>query len=939
VIGLVATTGCVFSSDEGIGPLDVTMDQASLIVVDHGASLTVNATITREDGVPIHDSDYHWAWGRDGEDVGYTWVEHHVGPGHEQMVATFSTNGMFELAGTATARNTTPLVTPLPDNRVVVWGGPDAGVAPLDPAVAMVVGEQRPVAAWPLARADDGSMTFGDQQITAAIDNAAVATIDGTFVVTAAAPGTATLTFSNGTDTATVPVTVTAGVLGPPADASYTLGAAFIGTVAGSTPNDLVAIDSHGWPAAIVGVDSAHVVLARWTGSGFGYEWVSDPWDTARDAHVVVDDQDHIWITYKTGARDSFMLVDRPSETPNAWRRRRLHGVPDGALQAGFSEERLAHGDPAESQAAMLARPGGGVWVAHWHSPSFERVAGVYQGFEVDAQCLDLIRLAATRDDAGSSLSESDVSKIWYQVPPDVARCHDETRADTALFVLPDTDVPQIIAWYPRVDSNAAPQLLDPQSYVYRGDTWVGEAAYDHDGGASGGLRYLATAGPAQLLLAFDSDVGAIDPASAHPLYGLAAGGQVYSSLGALAAWQRATPFGGVVTDSPALGWAPASPGAAAIAAAGSGSTIAAMYRTANGALTLGKHTTPSVALETDSELTGRRQGHSAATPVPATEPIVLSGGTRVVLTATSVARSPANDWTFLEWPVQAPLAGATRLWAVGNNAYATDAAGLLVRGLGATNWTVVTTESLVANPLIAETISPAGAAWGVQRAGTDFVVSHDADVSDGLTWSPIGGLGATQLSCTGQAVLLATATGVMLAMQCTASTNDVLLVRTYASDSSIVDERIVPLAADPVLLDKAVLAGDGSLVWPAVRAATNTLVMSRLAPSATTATSVDLDVLPAGTPAVELTTLADGRVALADATLRADARVAAVLRTSTTGASWSTPAALRATGGGWQQPVGIAVQPDGELLINVLDNQGFSGGTPDWIVVRLAAP
>jgi Bacterial Ig-like domain (group 2) len=275
----------------------------------------------------------------------------------------------------AVPRSNIPL--PWPDPALVlVAGGRAAGVAPYGSETTLAIGEHRPMSAWvgtefiPYAGWSDDALSY-------AIDDPAVATVSADGVLVGVAPGTTELHLTAGAASATVAVTVADLPIGPPEPGDY-----LVTTVTptlfesedarGLGPLEAkVAVDRHGYPRIVMplltGTAERPLVLARWTGTGFGFEEIGAGWKRYDQAVTAVTDDGREWILVFDSLFRELYLLDRPAGTDTGgWRERRMPIGPD----YGAGEEDFLSFDPTRAEARLgpqlaIRVDGDAVWVAY----------------------------------------------------------------------------------------------------------------------------------------------------------------------------------------------------------------------------------------------------------------------------------------------------------------------------------------------------------------------------------------------------------------------------------------------------------------------------------------------------------------------------------------------------------------------------------------------
>lgn len=253
-----------------------------------------------------------------------------------------------------------------PTATVTFWGGPAERIVVAARSISLAVGEVRPFAAYAVNDAD-----VSHHAVSYAIDDAGVASLEGS-VLTGLAVGTATLTLTAEGTTRAIAVEVVDAPLAAPADGHYPL---FEGTVRADNTDprlyvapmreERMAVDSRGWPATTLlpfegtGVYRQPMLVARWTGTGFGYERLEAAHDGAHGARVAFDEDDRLFVVYQTGFPPRLHLASAERGSL-AW--------TDVELTTGATagEDPQVPGRRASDPLArsFLPRPGGGVTLA-----------------------------------------------------------------------------------------------------------------------------------------------------------------------------------------------------------------------------------------------------------------------------------------------------------------------------------------------------------------------------------------------------------------------------------------------------------------------------------------------------------------------------------------------------------------------------------------------
>ncbi|HVK63538.1 MAG TPA: hypothetical protein VM694_03645 [Polyangium sp.] len=276
-----------------------------------------------------------------------------------------------------------------PQLFVDVWGGAALDLSPDVGSLELAVGELRPVdgvGVAPLSGIDlsEQSVIAGDD-VELEVEDTSIARIGAKKVLEGVAPGSTGLLFHAGERVVRVPVTVTskAKTSVPPEsfvrfnDEHTSEPMTSIEPDSGAA-DGTIGVDPNGAPVFAVklklsGVRAQQTVfkggqrgagIRTWTGTGYGIERISAPWEDVTNTHVTVDEKGHIYAVFGSTTRGRFILVDRPGEGPfHEWRRRELDSTLDEMAGVGDSkayQEELPHTQPV-----LIPKPGGGVYVSY----------------------------------------------------------------------------------------------------------------------------------------------------------------------------------------------------------------------------------------------------------------------------------------------------------------------------------------------------------------------------------------------------------------------------------------------------------------------------------------------------------------------------------------------------------------------------------------------
>ncbi len=323
----------------------------------------------------------------------------------------------------------------LPLAEVDVRGGPAEHIHTWGDEVRLGVGEVRvfqpyPVAEWaqtfPDAGDERGEQPWSEEPVSYAIVDPAVAEVDALGVITAGAPGETTLVLTAGDVRREVPVTVETRPLDRPPLGAWPL----VETVVESSrplnrnawglqrarvavgPDGGVSVVFRPRPGSGRTSDenfstlTPPLVLATWTGTGFGFEMLGTPTERLTHAGVAVDERGDTYVLTRSLRENRLDLWHRPAGVPaGGWTRRALPvglGAFDGPGDMGTwsSSEQLDRYWPI----SMTDRPGGGVWIA-WVSIDDFAISEV-------KRCPRIVRAAS----AGPQSLEVEIAQLAWLV-------------------------------------------------------------------------------------------------------------------------------------------------------------------------------------------------------------------------------------------------------------------------------------------------------------------------------------------------------------------------------------------------------------------------------------------------------------------------------------------------------------------------------------------
>lgn len=301
----------------------------------------------------------------------------HLSDGEERLTIKPLRPGHVHPTISAARGPDAPATTPAQD--LTFYGGPTDELHLFPRDMVLVVGEVRPVGVFALTRLGEGPATMATLSSdvpTFTSDTPGVVTVDEHGALTAVAVGSAHVTVKAGSQTAMLPVTVAAGTLRTPGDErnAFDPSAQIIGAPkpgvdcsgVGKTASDKLTFDARGWPVLLAPCSvrtttstTTTWALLRWTGSGFGAEVLVHP-DVVTTNNARVTATDDGLLAVLLIANEKSALLTRALSAPSGpWNRSIVLSRNDWA-SASTGQQDLAY------QTAMLARPGGGVFLARW---------------------------------------------------------------------------------------------------------------------------------------------------------------------------------------------------------------------------------------------------------------------------------------------------------------------------------------------------------------------------------------------------------------------------------------------------------------------------------------------------------------------------------------------------------------------------------------------
>lgn len=965
-----------------------------------GDELVLEATLIGPDGeVAVNPAEWHMA----GADRNFTSTIEDPAPGHLRIRIQAQSPGilyvsLFIQSGPERA----PTNAYTPQVRVVGYGGTPLTVYPHDGHIHLVPGEVRSLGAYTLATTPEGVTNAAGPPSYVALDPA-VASVDAAGVVTALAVGTTEVHVGYGSVVTTVTVAVADGAMAAPTPGTSVqfkdahedegVGMGFVHTYSALSTSVAwasMALDSRAYPymalysATQPGLGKSAQLgatfLASWTGTGFGFEQVTRPWETGA-GWIAMDARDRIYVYYRDFPHDH-VIAERPAAGgAKDWTYRTLpKSEPEPPLEKAIAQA-----------AAMMPREGGGMWLMY---RTLDIPPTLGQG-----ECREQFHLAEVTDEG---IGTQVVKETRW--PKTLLSCEFELGHYLDVVALAKGPGP-----YPDV------YLRDERLRV-DGDAWVAEPliqpgddpqmCVDHVAIARGrepGQQdqvFLGCQKPGSHLDDPPRDL-VLAPGTRQRSWSLAGGADTrkllvafhagpwtYQGNGVFDLMTRLSPFDGGKHNDDMLGGLglgylfsvglPTPANRLFPAAGWADDKDVVEFVSDNRLYTVTKPAAP--AWPTDDETAGQRLSDGRRTPKVALPPLVRADGRRFMLTegirgadrafdpepetseavagALLTSAGPGAPWSRVAWRADDGMLGAIRrLWEIPGNLY-----GVVDRGNSGAEMARSPDDGATWYPWgsITSAAEPAGSLF--TREGQGFValtdgsskleVWHAAAIQDEPLYSLVGGVPADLAELAPAYAPLAlwdSKVGVssqggdaFVAVTCRAPATGkpaILVQRFRVDDGTLVDWWI----AEPGLstqdvwrLDAAEVTSDGALVVPLGVSGfyAPSQRMLRIEPVTGAVTVVDL-----GRDAfddAQLVRLPDGRLLAAFTLLHPDGQREAATMTSADGGTWTEPVPLR-TGGGRGQVIGaIAAEPDGGLLAVIGDNfaltssvDGYFSGEP----------
>lgn len=970
-----------------------------------GSELVIDVTL-RDDAGNLQDSEVEWfiepeAWlGPKGPE----WTTEKVEPGvHRLRITPHSAyRRTYVMLRVYFGAESLPEAFDTPTARVIGYGGEPREVLGYQPVIRMAPGERRAAHAFTLASYPGGSdptvRVSGDDATTYAVANSAVASVDADGVVTAIAPGTASLVVTHGAVSQTVPIEVTAATLAPPGPELAIETRSLAGSTASewaplmtSAEGTTLALDHGGYPHMVFlarKAQASSVVVASWTGTGFGFETVSRPFEQVGEGSVrlAIDGDDRLYVVYRDGVDLGFVLAERPARGgPADWTYRRLDLAHPAIEEVATRPVWESYVTLQRDIITMLPRSGGGMWIAY---RVVHGIAGSY------GDCSELVRLAEVTP---SQITYRDVRHERYKASSRLECAYDRNvpYLDPLALVAGSGPVVDVMTTLPSNDSAGLVRLRSA------GERWTSELLLperddqlDNYHGRPHDLRKVAIARarePGQVDRIFAAycaranstengfllivEVG--NPsgrwflgANHNPcesVHAFQTGPYLYLGGAAPGGFARTWPFGDTRPDNALDAFADypfeqSLEYARMEAVAVAGDLLVQRIDSTLFTVPL----PPAPAGPTGDELEGVRLGSEIRTPIVTTRPLVRSDGRRFVLSDTvtyvddrisgtlMTSAGPGQPWTVVDrrtddaeleflgqiWEIPGALFAQRAILAGGNPSFARSLDG------GAT-W--LAWGSIAVNqPVRAYHATPAGQAFVVVDAGhVDHEIFFAPAVHSSPLFTSLGGLPAA-LATTHRVIddetpghgitTSATEAYVITRVVESISSKRQLLVQRFAlADGAATGHYLVDLGTGLELHPELAVADGQGVVYVPFWTPGHLVYERKLAVIDPVAGTVTTETLATNAHLdVQLARLADGRVAASYSESAPAHRRRVVVRTrETTG--WSAPTPVRA-GGRAQSLDAIAAEPDGGLLVVLADNVavGSSLALADRVIVRV---
>ncbi|MBK9266073.1 MAG: hypothetical protein IPM54_40595 [Polyangiaceae bacterium] len=306
-------------------------------------------------------------------------------------------------------------------------------------ALRIAIGETRSIPAYTLSKARHqigGERTFHTAEGVSATSAApSIASTDERGRITGVSVGNTTITLRvNGLESP-IEVEVVDEKLAPPADGTHPLLSTRLRSLTGGTWEDQprlyqrLTFDPKGYPFTLAqplpndGTDTVNwqpLLLAEWTGTGFGATVASRFGEEVISPQLAVDERGLPYVAYRSSGwlLPQFVLADR--DASGVFRHRELP-IRRNLMTDSEQEQKLWVGGVGEDQTsteiAILPRKGGGAFVAYAMSsePTSEELI-----------CRTHVRLVEATDDA---LNTEEVLVIEYPFNPVTGICSSPTKS------------------------------------------------------------------------------------------------------------------------------------------------------------------------------------------------------------------------------------------------------------------------------------------------------------------------------------------------------------------------------------------------------------------------------------------------------------------------------------------------------------------------------
>lgn len=854
--------------------------------------------------------------------------------------------------------------------------------------VRLVVGERRDVDADPRAAAPGQSYLVPSRdEVTLEVLDPTIASVDG-LTVTALAEGSTSLALRAGALTELIPLVVTAGTAGLPADGVlHRAGPRSVLGISDDATDHQLVIDSAGAPVALTTAgELGRLWLAEWTGSGFGHQPVGWYYEQLLRPQLALDERDRRYVAFVTDAVAGFWLAERAADAgADGWTYRRLPRRADPfAIEPLVGEITEDH---ISEQLALMPRAGGGLWIAY---------VVIDDLVELFA-CTRTLRLVEVTDDA---LTTHDVERVEYPTPAGRS-CEtsaiEQSMLPRDLYVLPPGEgqpLPRIafhrdvrnIEWSPAVLYEVAggtwtarpylpaagyeepANLFEPERLTFALPVADDPVAFWY--GDEPTFQYTRMYGVEGTSPAWQPWRGAFETPGNFDPYAFALHGSIYMGDGFVRPLMRTTPYGTLYFDDPAPLFEPTydpvrwEAFAALVHMRGVAAARERMHwlvdfyalsQFGEGLQYLAV-APPRYALHTDDELVGWRIGDAPTTPRVAGAPTVLASGARVLVTRTRFTpllfdRDDGSAGAHTTPGVVLRSAGPGQPWVTQSTnelltSYLFEVNGALI-GLRDSN---VDDRFDLVRSLDGgqswEVIGGAAASGSVQRAvrvgDALFVAVWSSTTVRNLQLYYLPDLGAggtfTDIAVGGgQGVIAMVATelpGRQFGLVPSASGVTMYvghlgtpILRRYDATGALVANAAVDGDDPELIAPTAVRRPDGSIVALARRPTSQGASYDVLRSTDELATTTVLAAAVAVdlTDTVQLLQRADGALVLATGLRQRDEVAKAGYRVSTDGGvTWSAPELLRPDGGNGQSVEALTQDADGGLLAVIGENNSM---------------